>query len=266
MKRIVTQHVKWPEPTSTLSTTLTQSCVGAKTPKGRKYIYDLLNVVCFVHRLKDKWAFWSFGNITGGAHHSVPEGSWRTNAHQRAFQEACQVYTLSQTPVAGDERGAHAARSIKPRHWWGEQQGLHTLRPISMVQRIKLPFTDKRHSAPLFVTLALQQVLAEWEMAPLHLNHCSTHLMSSSARKVAPGPRISMRNKKQLAKLYTKLYEKVTKTHFYDTWTLQSHFKFMFAKSCLLCRVEIQRSQSCHFVLKRRLLNFENNCFLPEEV
>lgn len=66
----------------------------------------------------------------------------------------------------------------KTRHWWRKQQGPHTLRPISMVQHIKFSFTDKRHSALLLVTLVLQQVVSEWEMASLRLNHHSTYLLS----------------------------------------------------------------------------------------
>lgn len=132
------------------------------------------------------------------------------NAHRKAIQGARKVYALSQTAVAGDERGVHAARSIKPCHWWGEQQGPHTLRPISMVQRIKLPFTDKRHSGLLLVTLALQQVLAEWEMAPLRLNHRSTHPISALGLSVAPAPRfltLTDTNRQTVAETCCKRWE-----------------------------------------------------------
>lgn len=62
-----------------------------------------------------------------------------------------------------------------------KQLGPHTLRPISMVQHIKLSFTDKRYSALLLVTLVLQQVVAEWEIASLCLNPHSTYLLSTLA-------------------------------------------------------------------------------------
>lgn len=81
--------------------------------------------------------------------------------------------------------GSCGAACDKPRHWWRKQQGPHTLRPISMVQHIKLSFTVKRHSALLLFTLVLQQVLAEWEMASLCLNHRSTYLLSALSFSVA---------------------------------------------------------------------------------
>lgn len=81
--------------------------------------------------------------------------------------------------------GSCGAVSDKARHWWRKQRGPHTVRPISMVQHIKFSFTDKRHSVLLLVTLVLQQVVAEWEMAPLCLNHCSTYLFSSLNFSVA---------------------------------------------------------------------------------
>lgn len=74
--------------------------------------------------------------------------------------------------------GSCGAVCDKARHWWRKQWGPHTLRPISMVQHIKLSFTDKRHSALLLVTLVLQQVVEEWKMASLCLNDHSTCLFS----------------------------------------------------------------------------------------
>lgn len=111
------------------------------------------------------------------------------NVHRKAIREAaikvsglCS-FTLLFLKMRVDSRGAVCD---KARHWWRKQQGPHTLRPISMVQHIKLSFTDKRHSAPLLVTLVLQQVVAEWEMASLCLNHCSTYLLSTLSFLVKP--------------------------------------------------------------------------------
>lgn len=117
------------------------------------------------------------------------------NVQQKAIQEAvrkvsglCSFRLLSPKMRVGS-RGAICD---KPRHWWRKQQGPHTLRPISMVQRIKLSFTDKRHSALLLVTLLLQQVLAEWEMASLCLNHRSTYLLSTLSFSLAWGLKYEM--------------------------------------------------------------------------
>lgn len=85
-------------------------------------------------------------------------------------------FAPAQTP---DNERAHVEPSVKPRRWWREQQGTQKLRPISMVQRIKLPFTEKRHSGLLLVTPVLQQVLAGWEMASLCPNRLSTDLISN---------------------------------------------------------------------------------------
>lgn len=85
-------------------------------------------------------------------------------------------FAPAQTP---DNECAHVEPSVKPRHWWREQQGTQKLRPISMVQHIKLPFTEKRHSGLLLVTPVLQQVLAGWAMASLCPNHLSTDLISN---------------------------------------------------------------------------------------
>lgn len=83
-------------------------------------------------------------------------------------------FVPAQTP---DTERLHAEPSLKPRRWWKEQQGMQKSRPISMVQHIKLPFTEKRHSGPLLVTPVLQEGLAGWEMAPLSPNHLSTNLI-----------------------------------------------------------------------------------------
>lgn len=88
-----------------------------------------------------------------------------------------QVYALSDFWHWLQE-WVQAVSPVKLRHWWSEQQGTHTPRPISMVRHIKLPFTDKRRSGLLVVTPVLQQALAEWEMAPLCSNHLSTKLIT----------------------------------------------------------------------------------------
>lgn len=110
------------------------------------------------------------------------------NEHQQATEEAvlkvsgfCSFTILSVKMRAG----SCSAACDKPRHWWEKQQGPHTLRPISMVQHIKLSFTDKRHSGLLLVTLVLQQGVAGWEMASLCLNHCSTNLLSTLSLSLA---------------------------------------------------------------------------------
>lgn len=110
------------------------------------------------------------------------------NVHQKAIQETviklsglCSFRLLSLKMRVG----SCGAVCDKARHWWRKQQGPHTLRPISMVQHIKLSFTDKRHSGLLLVTLVLQQVVAGWEMASLCLNHCSTYLPSTLSFSLA---------------------------------------------------------------------------------
>lgn len=81
------------------------------------------------------------------------------------LESCCWGWRCVRAGVLGDE----------PRHWWRKQQGPHTPRPISMVQHIKLSFTDKRHSAPLLVTPETQQVVAEWGMATLCVNRCALY-------------------------------------------------------------------------------------------
>lgn len=85
-------------------------------------------------------------------------------------------FVPAQTP---DTERLHAEPPVKPRRWWEEQQGTQKPRPISMVQHIKLPFTEKRHLGLLLATPALQEGLAGWEMAPLSPNHLSTNLISN---------------------------------------------------------------------------------------
>lgn len=114
------------------------------------------------------------------------------NVHQTAIQESViRVSGLCSFRLLKMRVGSCGAVCDKARHWWRKQRGPHTLRPISMVQHIKLSFTDKRHSALLLVTLVLQQVVTEWEMASLCLNHCSTisglyfHLFSYLKPKIS---------------------------------------------------------------------------------
>lgn len=128
------------------------------------------------------------------------------NVHQKAIQEAvikvsglCSFRLLSVRMRVG----SCSAVCDKPRHWWRKQRGPHTLRPISMVQHIKLSFSDKTHSGLLLVRLVLQQVVAEWEMASLCLNHRSTYLLSTWSCSVAWSLSIKYRKGRTYHKILT---------------------------------------------------------------